>query len=745
MKAWKDVFRKIGLLLIVVFIIQIVLPTVSYAFPGFFMYTPEDGKLRGYVYVKDPTKVSVDITNQGSVTAITYDQDKDRLSFEDTIYWGYDDANHKLKNVNFREFDFTFHTAPNEIVASDGETTQAFTQETDAEGNVRYFGEHSRLGLYRIAAEQSVSTVAANTYIPRENQLVSFTPAASDSNAIQLYLPTASNLPAIDFSHLALTDFVLKDVTAGADIPLTSLNRLSGYESLQQQPDSYFHSVITLESSETLIKDHNYELRLSSSSNSDEIKLPVSGTYSFELVLGIVKEEFLDPERIYYGFEGHSTSYFKNVQIKNPPQQVYVGQGGGSVESFKWDIVNQNGTIRITSSMEPDQMKKLAASQATIGKNEIAVDIKTHAEGFDFQINAGLIDEIHNKLGDAVFVFNTTVGTARIPFDVLQEAVKANGGKEGMSLKISVDTLPTADQANVEQAIAAKGGESVGKALSYELSLVENNKTVATIDSFSEYVGHLILLPADFKLKSGEKLNGAVWDPASKTLISVPLTINLDKDGKPTSATLWRKGNSIYTVYTSQKQFADVENDCFAKADIESLAASQVIQGFEDGTFRADASITRAEFATLLVRGLGVKAISGANEGFSDVKAKDWFSQAVNTAVSAGLISGYEDGTFRPTQSITHQEAITMISNALTFINAATKLDAAEHIRYYQRMSGLSWKVDNWASNAAALMLKHNILNENSGFAFEKDAKTTRGQTALLINKLLQNAVWPAN
>ncbi|MZQ80708.1 hypothetical protein GQF01_00875 [Paenibacillus sp. 5J-6] len=445
---------------------------------------------------------------------------------------------------------------------------------------------------------------------------------------------------------------------------------------------------------------------------------------------------------------GNTSEYSPFIDIHTSASVGGGGGGGGGptgpTESFKWEIVNKNGAIRVTSSITPDQLKKLVEDQTKSGNNEIPIDLKTSADGYDFQMNAGQINEITNKQEDAILVFNTTVGTARIPFDVLQEALKANGGKDWMNLRISVDKLPLADQQNLQKMIASNGGESVGQALSYELSLLnDSNSLITTIDSFSEFVGHVILLPKDFKLNPGEKLNGAVWDPASRTLISVPMTVTLDKDGKPASATLWKKGNSIYTVYKSQKQFADVKEDYFAKDDIETLAASNVIQGFEDGSFRADASVTRAEFATLLVRGLGMKIVSSIDKGFSDVSDADWFSQAVYTAVGAGLISGYEDETFRPAQSITHQEAITMISNALKFINAATKLNDSERARYAQRMSELSLQVDEWASDAVAMALKRNILNASNGFSFEKDAKTTRGQTALLINKLLQNAAWP--
>lgn len=490
---------------------------------------------------------------------------------------------------------------------------------------------------------------------------------------------------------------------------------------------------------------NSYKLYSVTGSTYNEIATVSSSVYHFRLTN-------LTPNSDYrYSLKaldaaGNSSDYSPHISFhtSNRSGGGGGGGGGGAPEAFKWDIVNQDGKIRIISSINSDQLKKLSEEQLKVGKREILIDLKTNAEGYDFQLKAEHLKAIEDKHADAVLVVKTTVGTAEIPFTVLREALKTTGGKDQMSLKVSIDSLPNADQKNLEQTIASNGGASVGKALSYELSLVDNNKTIAIIDSFSEFVGHMIPLPKDFKLKDGEKLIGAVWDPETNELVSVPLSITSAEDGKPAYAALWRKGNSIYTLFTTAvKHFEDVNDDYFASKDIESLASSNIIQGFEDGTFRADTRVTRAEFAALLVRGLGLKSANGSYKGFSDVNSEDWFNQAVYSAVSAGLISGYEDGTFRPAQSITHQEAITMVSNALTFINAATKLDESERARYLQRMNELAITVDEWAVDSAALAMKRSILNTNNGFTFLKDSNTTRGETAALINRLLQNAAWP--
>jgi hypothetical protein len=77
----------------------------------------------------------------------------------------------------------------------------------------------------------------------------------------------------------------------------------------------------------------------------------------------------------------------------------------------------------------------------------------------------------------------------------------------------------------------------------------------------------------------------------------------------------------------------------------------------------ATASITRAEYAAILVRALGIPE-SGKTSSFSDVGSSDWYYGAVSAAVQYGIIKGYDDGTFRPNANITRQEAMAMLQRA---------------------------------------------------------------------------------
>ena len=87
-----------------------------------------------------------------------------------------------------------------------------------------------------------------------------------------------------------------------------------------------------------------------------------------------------------------------------------------------------------------------------------------------------------------------------------------------------------------------------------------------------------------------------------------------------------------------------------------------LISGYEDGTFKPENSVTRAEFAAMVNNALGFT--EKGNVVFSDVKPGTWYYDAVAIAVEAGYCSGYEDGTFKPDATITRAEAAVMIARA---------------------------------------------------------------------------------
>ena len=93
----------------------------------------------------------------------------------------------------------------------------------------------------------------------------------------------------------------------------------------------------------------------------------------------------------------------------------------------------------------------------------------------------------------------------------------------------------------------------------------------------------------------------------------------------------------------------------WAEDVIREWLASGLASGYPDNTFRPDANISRAEFMTLVNKAFYLT--QGQLINFKDVQVSDWYYDTIARAVAAGYISGYPDGTIRPEQSITRQEA----------------------------------------------------------------------------------------
>lgn len=135
--------------------------------------------------------------------------------------------------------------------------------------------------------------------------------------------------------------------------------------------------------------------------------------------------------------------------------------------------------------------------------------------------------------------------------------------------------------------------------------------------------------------------------------------------------------------------FSDVAEDAWYADAVNMLASLDMIAGYEDGTFRPDAPITRAEFTAIAMR-FADAAPEGENI-FSDVHAGDWFYDVVVGSIQYGWIGGYEDGTFRPQNTITRAEVTAITNRMLGRVADEAFIDAADALRSFGDLSDAHW------------------------------------------------------
>lgn len=118
-------------------------------------------------------------------------------------------------------------------------------------------------------------------------------------------------------------------------------------------------------------------------------------------------------------------------------------------------------------------------------------------------------------------------------------------------------------------------------------------------------------------------------------------------------------------VTSDVNDFSDVTSGDWFNVTVSSLAQMGVVAGYEDGSFRPNAPITRAEFAAIATRFFAERGVT-YNEGlFADITGDEWFADVVAAAADRGLLGGYPDGTVRPNTTITRAESCAVVNRTL--------------------------------------------------------------------------------
>lgn len=171
------------------------------------------------------------------------------------------------------------------------------------------------------------------------------------------------------------------------------------------------------------------------------------------------------------------------------------------------------------------------------------------------------------------------------------------------------------------------------------------------------------------------------------------------------------------------RSFRDVPAGYWAKLEIEQLATLGIISGYPDGTFRPEATITRAELATLLMR-LRDQATVDQTVSFNDVSAQHWAAKYIGQAVAQGVVSGYPDGSYKPGKAINRAEGVAMIAR---FAQLAKSRFAEVP---YQDVPGRYW-----AAQAILSAKEAGLLVYIRGEDFQPSRALTRAETAYILSR----------
>ncbi len=168
--------------------------------------------------------------------------------------------------------------------------------------------------------------------------------------------------------------------------------------------------------------------------------------------------------------------------------------------------------------------------------------------------------------------------------------------------------------------------------------------------------------------------------------------------------------------------FPDVDETSEIGKAIVKMQREGYIRGFEDGTFRPNATLTRAEFVTIINKMYGFKV--AAENAFTDVREADWYYADVLCGVQAGYIKGHDDKTFRPDDTVTREQVCVMVNRILN----------VELIPYGKKITD---PISDWAKDSVEKLVSNRFFTLEEGGKFRALQPITRGETCEALEKCI--------
>ncbi|MEK4156823.1 Ig-like domain-containing protein [Paenibacillus sp. FSL R10-2779] len=379
--------------------------------------------------------------------------------------------------------------------------------------------------------------------------------------------------------------------------------------------------------------------------------------------------------------------------------------------------------------------KKLEEKLATEGKGTVvSIAANSKSDVIVGELNGQMVKNMQGnqaileiKTGNATF----TLPAQQINIDALNEQIGKSVALQDIKIQIEI-SAPTADKVKALEAAAQKGSFSLVSApVNFTARGIYGDKSIE-LSQFNTYVKRTIAIPEGM---DPNKITTGVYVDSEGSVHHVPTKVVVI-DGKY-FATINSLSGGTYSVIWHPLEFSDVANH-WAKEAVNDMGSRLVIEGTGNGQFTPDQAITRAEFAAIVVRGLGLEMEQAATP-FSDVKTTDWYNSAINTAFAYQLINGFEDGMFRPDEHITREQAMLIIAKAMKITALQTKLSVQSADVLLAPFTDSS-EVSNWAISGVTDTLQAGIIMGRSSKGLAPKDDMTRAEVAEIVKRLLEKS-----
>ncbi|GAK41760.1 hypothetical protein TCA2_4252 [Paenibacillus sp. TCA20] len=371
----------------------------------------------------------------------------------------------------------------------------------------------------------------------------------------------------------------------------------------------------------------------------------------------------------------------------------------------------ENGTA--TATVSSDSLNKAIekSTPGANGKKQVSIEVPTqaNAQSYVVQFPTSSLQDNNN----VEFVLKTANATLQIPSNMLSNITEQADQVSIQINKGSADRLSAGDRANV-------GSRPV-----IDLSVTAGDRELAWNNPAAPVTVSIPYTPAAQELVNAHQIVILNIDNQGQATV-IP---NGRYDAKSGSVVFKTTEFSTYAVANVTKSFADVQKVLWVKQAVEAMAARDIIQGISDDSFAPAASITRADFITLLVRALELKSPGTNTASFSDIQPDAYYAQAVAIAKELGIAAGFEDSSFKPDSSISRQDMMVLTAKALKAAGKSFRSNG--NLAPYSDAESIS----AYAMNSVASLVGSGIVNGKDGKIAPAEP-LTRAEAAMILYRI---------
>ncbi|QKS46422.1 glycosyl hydrolase 53 family protein [Paenibacillus cellulosilyticus] len=393
--------------------------------------------------------------------------------------------------------------------------------------------------------------------------------------------------------------------------------------------------------------------------------------------------------------------------ISSGNSQIGITLNGGSSVNVQRST-KSDGTKKDELTLPADIAKAAASKAAADGQHSVEIVIPDSQDEVS-EIDVTLPADAVRALADSGVGLELTAGGATI--SVSKETIRSQNGEVVFTvtpLKSSKDAQEVLDRAKGEQLVVTVAGDGGTQIVGRPVMIESNVKPVDLI----------LPLPSDV----------IPTDEAKRADFLASLAIYIEhSDGdkelvQPELVQVADGGYGLKFYVDKFSTFSILQIDNWASFLQQMESQQPYVNGYPDGTFRPSQAVTRAEMASILSR---VASEQGSSDpvSFTDSASFGWAADAIATASTWGLMTGYEDGSFQPTKSITRAEMATIVARwlGLKGDTSAAFTDTADH----------------WSASYIALVADAGIMTGYSDGSFKPDQYLSRAEAVTIINRIL--------